>query len=93
MNLHDSKWLAEKLNLSVSTIEKFRAEKPDDLPKPIIINKSIRYCETHVDWWIQKQLEPNLPGFDEWLKDYYGKQRITLRKPKTEPLHLSKQEV
>jgi len=82
MKLQDSKWLADTLGLSLSTIEKLRSEQPNELPQPIIINKSIRYSEIHVDWWLQKQLEPNLPAFEIWLKEYYGQQKITLKVPK-----------
>ena len=84
MKLHDSKWLAEKLNLSISTIEKLRSEQPDELPQPIILNKTIRYCELHVDWWLHKKIDPNVPDFDQWLKAFYGQQNLRIKLPKSQ---------
>ena len=61
-NLKDTKWLAEKLGLSVTTIEKRRAEKPDELPQHINIGKTIRYDECFVNTWIQAKMKPNSPA-------------------------------
>ena len=72
MNLHDSQWLATKLGISISTIERLRACESDDIPKAIIINRSIRYCEHYVEWWIQKRLSPDTPDYAVWYKELYG---------------------
>jgi predicted DNA-binding transcriptional regulator AlpA len=63
-NLKDTRWLAEKLGLSVSTIERLRAIKSTELPPFITINKSIRYDKRYVDWWLLKQIDPNLSNFE-----------------------------
>jgi len=66
MNLRDTAWLAKKLSLSISTIEKLRAEHSDDIPKAITINRSIRYSESYVEWWIQKKLDPDIADYSHW---------------------------
>ena len=63
LKLHDSKWLAAKLGKLVSAIERLRADESDDIPKEIIINRTIRYCEYYVEWWIQKRLAPDTPDY------------------------------
>lgn len=66
MNLHGSKWLATKLGLSISTIERLWACESDDIPKAIIINRTIRYCEHYIvnggyrkDWHPIRQIIPS----------------------------------
>lgn len=52
-NLHDSKWLAELLAVSVSTIEKRRSKKPSSLPALIRLGKTVRYDEETVFAWLE----------------------------------------
>jgi predicted DNA-binding transcriptional regulator AlpA len=52
-NLHDSKWLAELLAVSVSTIEKRRSQNPSSLPPPIRLGKTVRYDEATVFAWLE----------------------------------------
>jgi len=82
MKLHDTKWLAETLDLSLSTIEKLRSEQSEDIPKAVIINKSIRYSESYVWWWLQRKLDSTTPSYDLWMKDYYKQQKLVLKQPK-----------
>jgi len=67
MRLHDTKWLAKRLNISVSTIEKLRAKNSKELPIAIQINKSVRYCESYVDWWLETKLNSTQLPFRTWL--------------------------
>jgi predicted DNA-binding transcriptional regulator AlpA len=52
-NLHDTKWLAELLGVSVSTIEKRRSQNPLSLPTPIRLGKTVRYDEETVFAWLE----------------------------------------
>ncbi len=55
--LKTTEWLAKRLNLSVSTIERLRAAKDfEQIPDHICLGGSIRYCESYVEKWIQKRL-------------------------------------
>ena len=74
MTLHDTEWLAKKLGISVSTIEKLRSQQSEDLPASITIGKTIRYSEAYVEWWLQKKLNTNIPTYSQWLKEYYTQQ-------------------
>lgn len=65
LKLHDTKWLASRLGISVSTIERLRAEGSNGIPKAVI-NKTIRYSEEYVAWWIQRMLEPTTPDYATW---------------------------
>lgn len=49
-------WLAEKLNLSVSTVERMRSHHPDQLPPHVTIGRTIRYDERVVEAWLQKKM-------------------------------------
>jgi predicted DNA-binding transcriptional regulator AlpA len=53
MKLHDTKWLAEILGVSVSVIEKRRSQKPISLPASFRIGRSIRYSEATVLAWLE----------------------------------------
>ena len=55
-NLKDTAWLAKRLGLSVTTIERIRARNSSDLPPCIVIGHSIRYDEVTVEAWIKEQL-------------------------------------
>lgn len=59
--LQPTSWLAEKLGLSLSTIEKLRAQGSDDLPPYLIIGGSIRYSDLDVDAWIEERLKAAKP--------------------------------
>lgn len=51
--LHDTKWLALLLGVSVSTIEKRRSKDPASLPPHIRIGRMIRYEEATVSAWLE----------------------------------------
>lgn len=53
MQLHNTKWLAKLLGVSVSAIEKRRSQKPLSLPAPIRNGKSVRYLEATVFAWLE----------------------------------------
>lgn len=65
-DLKDTRWLAAKLGLSVSTIERMRANGSQELPPCVRICGRYRYEPMQVEWWIQKQLNPNLEPFESW---------------------------
>ena len=46
-------WLAQRLGLSVTTIERLRAQGSPDLPPCRTIGKSKRYDEQAVEQWIR----------------------------------------
>ena len=50
--MRDTRWLAQRLSLSVTTIERMRAEKPRELPPGIKIGAVYRYCEERVEDWL-----------------------------------------
>ncbi len=60
IELRDTKWLAGRLGLSVSTIEKLRAMKSIAIPKCITINRSVRYDEAYVERWISTKFEDHI---------------------------------
>ena len=64
--MRDSKWLADRLGLSITTLERMRAEKSKDLPPHIKLGTVYRYDYKYVDWWIQKRLNPEIEPFEEW---------------------------
>lgn len=55
--LKDTAWLAKRLNLSVTTIERFRVKAPKLLPPAIKLGNSIRYDETIVEAWIKRKAD------------------------------------
>lgn len=59
--LMPTSWLAEKLNLSVSTVERLRTHQPDQLPPNVSIGCTIRYDDRVVDDWLQKKMGTPLP--------------------------------
>lgn len=59
--LMPTSWLAEKLNLSVSTVERLRTHQPDQLPPHVSIGRTIRYDDRVVDDWLQKKMGTSLP--------------------------------
>jgi predicted DNA-binding transcriptional regulator AlpA len=60
--LKSTEWLAQRLGLSVTTVERLRASKPDDLPQHISIGHSIRYSEEHVESWIAASVATGKAG-------------------------------
>lgn len=55
-SLRSSRWLAQRLGLSLTTIERLRAARSPDLPPAIVIGKSIRYDENAVETWLTDRL-------------------------------------
>ena len=55
--LQPSSWLAKRLGLSLSTIERLRAAGSSDLPSAILIGRSIRYDETLVEQWLLDRMQ------------------------------------
>ncbi len=54
-SLKDTAWLAKRLNLSITTIERFRVKAPKLLPPAIKLGNSIRYDEEIVEAWIKRK--------------------------------------
>jgi predicted DNA-binding transcriptional regulator AlpA len=54
--LFPTNWLAKRLGLSVSTIERLRANTPAELPPHITIGGSIRYDSETVERWLQERM-------------------------------------
>ena len=54
--LMPTSWLAEKLNLSVSTVERLRSHHPDQLPPHVAIGRTIRYDAQVVEAWLQQKM-------------------------------------
>lgn len=50
--LHDTAWLAKRLNISVTTIERLRVRKSPDVPPHLTIGHSIRYDAAVVEAWL-----------------------------------------
>ena len=55
--LRPTSWLAERLGLSVSTIERLRAQGSPDLPPHVQVGNSVRYDEAFTEAWIQSRLK------------------------------------
>jgi len=81
MKLHDTKWLADKLGISISTIEKLRAKDSIEIPIAIQINKTIRYSESYVEWWLEKKLKVTTLAFKPWLNELERQKSSTYKKP------------
>jgi predicted DNA-binding transcriptional regulator AlpA len=58
--LKNSKWLADTLGLSLSTIKKLRFDDPLALPPWIKIGNSYRYDENVVKAWLEKKFNKQL---------------------------------
>ncbi len=54
-SLKDTAWLARRLNLSITTIERFRVKAPKLLPPAIKLGNSIRYDEDIVEAWVKRK--------------------------------------
>jgi predicted DNA-binding transcriptional regulator AlpA len=60
--LHTTPWLAERLGLSVTTIERLRAQNAYDLPPHVTIGRSVRYDEAVVDQWLLERMRAGSQG-------------------------------
>jgi predicted DNA-binding transcriptional regulator AlpA len=59
-SLKNTKWLAKKLNLSRSTIERLRKTNSNSLPPYILLGTNIRYDANTVDKWISQHQQAQL---------------------------------
>lgn len=66
--LKNTEWLANRLNISVSTVERLRNQEPSKIPPHIMIGNVIRYNGDFVEWWLLQQTTPEIPSFDIWSK-------------------------
>jgi predicted DNA-binding transcriptional regulator AlpA len=57
VSLLPTSWLADRLGLSVTTIERLRSKKSPDLPPHVLIGKSIRYDEAVVERWLDSKMQ------------------------------------
>ncbi|ASF48400.1 helix-turn-helix transcriptional regulator [Methylovulum psychrotolerans] len=57
--LKDTAWLAQRLGLSVSTVERLRGRGLGDIPPHVTIGRSVRYDEVMVERWLAGQLQSN----------------------------------
>ena len=57
--LRDTAWLAQRLGLSISTVERLRGRELGDIPPHVTIGRSIRYDEAVVEKWLAGQLQAN----------------------------------
>ena len=57
VSLLPTSWLADRLGLSVTTIERLRSKKSPDLPPHLLIGKSIRYDEAVVERWLASRMQ------------------------------------
>ena len=55
--LQPTSWLAKRLGVSVSTIERLRSQGSFDLPPSITIGGSIRYDNLIVEEWIRDRIK------------------------------------
>jgi predicted DNA-binding transcriptional regulator AlpA len=51
-SLKTTEWLAQRLGVSVTTIERLRAQNSPAIPKHVNVGHSIRYSEEYVERWI-----------------------------------------
>ena len=64
-SLKDTKWLAQRLGLSLTTVERLRAHKSSDLPPHMRIGSSVRYHEEYVERWIEERFAEAMPKGEE----------------------------
>jgi predicted DNA-binding transcriptional regulator AlpA len=53
--LRSTSWLAERLNISVTTVERLRMQNPIELPPHVTIGRSIRYDDHVVEQWLRER--------------------------------------
>jgi predicted DNA-binding transcriptional regulator AlpA len=63
--LRDTRWLAERLGLSVSTIERLRSTQPGELPPCVKLGAVYRYSEAMTEEWLQRRSERPLTASEE----------------------------
>lgn len=63
--LQPTSWLAERLHLSTTTIERLRITDPDSLPPCIHIGRSVRYDELTVEEWLRSRMHPQPTTSDQ----------------------------
>ena len=57
-SLQPTRWLAQRLGLSVSTIERLRARGDRNLPPHVVIGpQTIRYDEAVVEAWLEARMQ------------------------------------
>ena len=54
--LQSSAWLAKRLGLAISTIERLRSTGAGELPPCIVIGSSIRYDVNIVEQWLSDRM-------------------------------------
>lgn len=57
--LQNSAWLAQRLSVSISAINKARVYQPDTIPPHINIGRTVRYCPNVVEQWIANNMGVN----------------------------------
>jgi predicted DNA-binding transcriptional regulator AlpA len=55
-SLKPSNWVAQRLGISTCTLERLRSQGAD-LPRHVIVGRSIRYPEDEVEAWISEHLK------------------------------------
>ncbi len=55
--LMDSKWLADRLGVSLSSIQKLRAYTPEKRPTAVRVGRAVRYDPETVEQWIINNLK------------------------------------
>lgn len=58
--LKDSAWLAKRLGVSLTTIERLRVRGGEQLPPHVLIGHSIKYDESAVEAWLQAKQQQQL---------------------------------
>lgn len=85
-SLQSTAWLAKRLGLSVSSIERLRASGKGDLPPHLVIGqRTIRYDVAVVDEWLaarrglqRERVQPLVPSLPSPLqKKLFGKRGLT----------------
>lgn len=57
-SLQPTRWLAQRLGVSVSTIERLRARGERNLPPHVVIGpQSVRYDEAVVEAWLSQRMQ------------------------------------
>lgn len=59
--LQPTTWLAQRLGLSISTVERLRAQNPSELPPHVVIGNSYRYDNHVVEEWLLARMRPAAP--------------------------------
>lgn len=59
ISLKNTLWLAQRLGVSVTTVERLRVKGSQDIPKHITIGNSIRYSEEIVEQFLAEKQQSN----------------------------------